>query len=94
LNDDDSSDERRRNLAEQIAREEQHISEIDAELEHRRAVVSSFKEQLAAIEPRAVRPTALEEVELPRFGGQVRACGRGNAPVLLFIPNRAFIVQG
>jgi SAM-dependent methyltransferase len=33
-------------------------------------------------------------VELPRFGRQVRACGRGNAPVLLFIPNRAFIVQG
>ena len=33
-------------------------------------------------------------VELPRFGRQVRAFGRGNAPVLLFIPNRAFIVQG
>ena len=37
---------------------------------------------------------ALYGVELPRFGRQVRACGRGNAPVLLFIPNRAFIVQG
>jgi len=61
LNDDDSSDERRRTLAEQTAREEQHISEIDAELEHRRALVSSFKEQLAAIEPRADRPTALDE---------------------------------
>ena len=33
------------------------------------------------------------QLELPRFGRQVRACGRGNAPVLLFIPNRAFIVQ-
>jgi hypothetical protein len=61
LSDSHSSDERRRILAEQIAREEQHISEIDAELEHRRALVSSFKEQLAAIEPRADRPTALDE---------------------------------
>ena len=61
MSDGDSSDERRRILAEQIAREEQHISEIDAELEHRRALVSSFKEQLAAIEPRADRPTALDE---------------------------------
>jgi transposase len=34
-----------------------------------------------------------EVVELPRFGGQVRACGRGDAPVLLFIHDRAFIVQ-
>jgi hypothetical protein len=51
MSDSHSSDERRRILAEQIAREEQHISEIDAELEHRRALVSSFKEQLAAIEP-------------------------------------------
>ena len=34
------------------------------------------------------------ELELPRFGRQVLACGRGDAPVLLFIPNRALIVQG
>ena len=33
-------------------------------------------------------------VELPRFGRQVLAFGRGDAPVLLFIPNRALIVQG
>ena len=61
MTDRHSSDERRRTLAEQIAQEEQRISEIDAELEHRRALVSSFKEQLAAIEPRADRPTALDE---------------------------------
>jgi hypothetical protein len=33
-------------------------------------------------------------LELPRFSRQVRACARGNAPVLLFIANWAFIVQG
>jgi len=42
----------------------------------------------------AMEAEVLAGVELPRFGRQVRACGRGNAPVLLFIPNRAFIVQG
>ena len=37
--------------------------------------------------------SSLSILELPRFGGQVRACGRGDAPVLLFIHDRAFIVQ-
>ena len=61
MSDSQSSDERRRILAEQIAREEQRISEIAAELEHRRALVSFFKEQLSALEPRADRSTALDE---------------------------------
>jgi superfamily II DNA or RNA helicase len=61
LSDSHSSDEKRRTLAEKIAQEEQLISEIHAALEHRRALVSSFKEQLAAIEPRADRPTTLDE---------------------------------
>ena len=57
MSDSHSSDERRRILAEQIAQEEQRISEIHAELEHRRALVSSFKEQLTGIQPKADGPT-------------------------------------
>ena len=41
MSDNQSSDERRRILAEHIAHEEQRISEIHAELERRRALISS-----------------------------------------------------
>jgi superfamily II DNA or RNA helicase len=61
LSDSHSNDDKRRTLAEKIFQEEQLISEIHAALEHRRALVSSFKEQLAAIEPHADRPTTLDE---------------------------------
>ena len=61
LSDRHSSGERRRRLAERIAEEEQRISEIHADLEHRRALVSSFKEQLEAIEPRADEPMRVDE---------------------------------
>ena len=43
MSDRHSSGERRRRLAEQMAEKEQRISEIHADLEHRRALVSSFK---------------------------------------------------
>jgi len=61
LSDRHSSRERRRKLAEQIAEEEQRISEIHADLEHRRGLVSSFKEQLKAIEQRAGEPMRVDE---------------------------------
>ena len=61
MSDYQNSDKRRRILAEQIAHEEQRISEIHAELERRRAHVSSFKEQLAAIKPRPDEPAAVDE---------------------------------
>jgi hypothetical protein len=61
MSDSHSSDERRRILAEQIAQEEQRISEIHAELERRRALVSSFKEQLTAFQPKGDGPMALDE---------------------------------
>ena len=61
MSDSHSGDERRRILAEQIAQEEQRILEIHAELEHRRALVSSFKEQLTGIRPNADGPVALDE---------------------------------
>jgi len=61
LSDNQSSDERRRILAEHIAQEEQHIVEIHAELERRRALVSSFKDQLAAIKQGGDGPAALDE---------------------------------
>jgi hypothetical protein len=41
-----SSDEQRRKLTARIAEEEQRISELHTELEQRRALVSSFQEQL------------------------------------------------
>lgn len=58
MSDRHSNDERRRILAEQIAQEEQRISEIHADLEHHRALVSSFKEQLRGIQPKADGPIA------------------------------------
>ena len=61
MSDYQGSDKRRRILSEQIAQEEQRISEIHAELERRHALVSSFKEQLAAIEPSGDGPTAVGE---------------------------------
>ena len=61
MSDRHSSRERRRKLAEQIAEEEQRISEIHADLEHRRGLVSSFKEQLKAIEQRAGEPMRVDE---------------------------------
>jgi len=61
LSDYQGRDKKRRILAEQIAQEEQRISEIHAELERRRGLVSSFKEQLAAIELSGVGPAAPDE---------------------------------
>jgi len=61
MSDSHGSDERRRILAEQIAQEEQRISEIHAELERRHALVSSFKEQLTAFQLKGDGPMALDE---------------------------------
>jgi hypothetical protein len=61
VSDRQSSDERRRTLAEKIAQEEQRISEIPADLERRHALVFSIKEQLAAIDSRADGPTATND---------------------------------
>ena len=61
MSDRPSSDERRRTLAEKIAQEEQRISEIHADLERRHALVSSIKEQLAAIDSGADGPTATND---------------------------------
>ncbi len=61
MSDSHSNDARRRILAEQIAREEQRISEIHAELKRRHALVSSFKEQLAGLQPMANGLTVLDE---------------------------------
>jgi hypothetical protein len=63
LSDNQSNDERRRILADRIAQEEQRISEIHAELEQRRALVSSFQEQLTATEPGADGPPAPDDAE-------------------------------
>ena len=61
MSDRHSRNEKRRRLAEQIAQEEQRISEIHGDLEHRRALVSSFKEQLLAIEQSTDEPRRVDE---------------------------------
>jgi hypothetical protein len=63
LSDNKGNDERRRILASRIAQEEQRISEIHAELERRRALVSTFQEQLTATEPARDEPLAPAETE-------------------------------
>jgi hypothetical protein len=63
LSDSQSNDERRRILANRISQEEQRISEIHAELEQRRALVSAFQEQLTATGPMADEPPASAETE-------------------------------
>jgi hypothetical protein len=66
LSDGRSNDEKRRILTNRISQEEQRISEIHAELEQRRALVSAFQEQLTATEPMADEPLAPAETELSR----------------------------
>ena len=58
-----SNDEKRRILANRISQEEQRISEIHAELEQRRALVSAFQKQLTATEPMSDEPLAPAETE-------------------------------